>query len=93
MRIRGCGVSPQAVPAASSRAETDLKKAVLEELRETGVRALINVVVSDGAVHLWGAVESDAEKDALEVAASNTPGVGTVVNHVGVYPQIVGGAV
>lgn len=87
------GLIVRKIPISSKGSETDLKKAVLEELRETGVRALINVVVSDGAVHLWGAVESDAERDALEIAAANTPGVGSVVNHVGVYPQIAGGSV
>jgi len=66
------------------------RKAVLDELRESGVRALINVVVSDGTVHLWGAVESEAEKEALRVAAEGTAGVTRVVNHVGVYPQIGG---
>lgn len=86
------GLIVRKIPVTSKGHETDLKKAVLEELRETGVRSLIDVVVSDGEVHLWGSVESDPEKEALEIAASNTPGVTKVVNHVGVYPQIVGGA-
>lgn len=86
------GLIVRKVPVKSKGQETDLKKAVLEELRETGVRSLIDVVVSGGVVHLWGSVESDPEKEALEIAASNTPGVTSVVNHVGVYPQIAGGA-
>lgn len=86
------GLIVRKIPVTSKGQETDLKKAVLEELRETGVRSLIDVVVSDGEVHMWGSVESDPEKEALEIAASNTPGVTKVVNHVGVYPQIVGGA-
>jgi len=86
------GLIVRKIPVTSKGQEANLKKAVLEELRESGVRSLIDVVVSDGEVHLWGSVESDPEKEALEIAASNTPGVTKVVNHIGVYPQIVGGA-
>ncbi len=38
---------------------TALRKAVLAELRETGVHSMIDVVVSDGVVHLWGVVETE----------------------------------
>ena len=85
------GLIVRKIPITSKGKEVDLKKAVLEELRETGVRSLIDVVVSDGEVHLWGSVESDPEKEALEIAASNTSGVAKVVNHIAVYPQIAGG--
>jgi CBS-domain-containing membrane protein len=84
------GLVVRKVPVAKKGDALELRKAVLEELRESGVRSLIDVVVSDGEVHLWGAVESEPEKEALEIAASNTPGVTKVVNHVGVYPQIAG---
>lgn len=84
------GLVVRKIPITRKGQGVELKKAVLEELRETGVRSLIDVVVSDGAVHLCGSVESDPEKEALEIAASNTPGVTKVVNHVGVYPQIAG---
>lgn len=80
----------KAPPPPAKGGDLELRKAVLDELRESGVRSLIDVVVSDGVVHLWGAVESDAEKEALEVAAEGTAGVSSVVNHVGVYPQIGG---
>lgn len=84
------GLVVRKIPITRKGQDVELKKAVLEELRETGVRSLIDVVVSDGEAHLWGSVESDPEKEALEIAASNTPGVTKVVNHVGVYPQIAG---
>jgi len=86
------GLIARKVPISGKGGQADLRKAVLDELRDTGVRSLIDIVVSDGVVHLWGAVESAPEKEALQVAAENTPGVTSVVNHVGVYPQIAGGA-
>jgi CBS domain-containing protein len=87
------GLIAQKAPVAAPTGEKDLRKAVLDEIREAGVRFLIDVVVADGGVvHLWGAVETEAEKEALQVAAENTPGVSSVVNHVGVYPQIAGGS-
>jgi osmotically-inducible protein OsmY len=39
------------------------------------------VVVSDGIVHLWGLVGSEAEREALRVAADNTPGVRGIEDH------------
>jgi len=87
------GLIVRRVPVTSKGQQTELRRAVLAEVRESGVRSLIDVVVDDGVVHLWGGVESDAEKQALQVAAENTPGVSSVVNHVGVFPQIVGRSV
>lgn len=87
------GLVVRKIPVVGKGDDVALRKAVLEELRETGVRSLIDVVVSDGEVHMWGSVESEPEKEALEIAASNTAGVSKVVNHIGVYPQIAGGGV
>jgi CBS domain-containing protein len=43
--------------------------------------ALVNVIVNDGNIELWGIVESESEKRAARVAAEATPGVGAVVDH------------
>ena len=40
--------------------------------------SLINVIVSNGSVDLWGIVESPIEKKALRVAVEVTPGVRSV---------------
>jgi CBS domain-containing protein len=40
-----------------------------------------NIVVSDGVVHLWGVVGSEAERAALRVAAENVEGVQGVEDH------------
>ena len=46
-----------------------------------------NVVVTQGTAHLWGAVTSEAEKRAAEMAASEVDGVQAVENHLNVMPQ------
>jgi len=35
----------------------------------------LNIIVHDGAVGLWGSVESEAVKNAIRVAVELTPGV------------------
>jgi osmotically-inducible protein OsmY len=52
-------------------------------------REFVSVVVSGGIVHLWGAVESDAEKKAAGVAAEGVPGVKSVHDQIGVLPASV----
>ena len=65
-------------------------------IRETLMRTLfddagissgrINVMVENGAVQLWGLVESQNEKKAAQLAAENTPGVKSVENNLGRVP-------
>ena len=43
--------------------------------------AMVNIIVSDGVVHLWGVIDSNAQRDALRVAAENIPGVTAVEEH------------
>jgi predicted transcriptional regulator len=38
-------------------------------------KGLINVIVKDGVVSLWGAITDEREREALHVLAENTPGV------------------
>jgi osmotically-inducible protein OsmY len=61
---------------------------VTAQLRQAMIDWHVNVVVSDGVVHLWGAVESDAQKHAAHVAAEQVPGVTEVQNHLSVLPSI-----
>lgn len=41
----------------------------------------LNVTVNDGVVDIWGICRSDAERDAVRIAATNVPGVRGVNNH------------
>ncbi|WP_245641729.1 BON domain-containing protein [Paraburkholderia bannensis] len=44
------------------------------------------MTVTDGVVHLWGTVASEAEGRAICVAAENVPGVKVVISHLE-YPS------
>jgi len=65
---------------ASAPSDTDLRAKVMAQLdAQTWVRpALINVVVRDGTVELYGMVTNQAEKKAVRVLAEATPGVRAV---------------
>jgi osmotically-inducible protein OsmY len=47
---------------------------------------LVNLTVTDGAVDLWGIVDSSVEKQALRVAVETVPGVKAVIDNVLVRP-------
>ena len=60
-----------------------LRERVVDELNSVPLArpALVNLIVNDGNIELWGIVESESEKRAARVAAEATPGVGAVVDH------------
>ncbi|MDN3520122.1 CBS domain-containing protein [Halomonas ramblicola] len=88
--LRGFSVAaPEASVTADDR---EIREAILKEVDEnTGVLVdRINVIVTQGKVQLWGLVESEEERMAVQVAAENTPGVGEVENNLGYVPRGVG---
>jgi osmotically-inducible protein OsmY len=48
--------------------------------------SLVNVIVQDGTVELWGIVESASEKKAVRIAAEVTPGVRAVNDNLIIRP-------
>ena len=48
--------------------------------------SLVNVIVQDGTVELWGIVESASEKKAVRIAAEVTPGVRAVNDNLMIRP-------
>ena len=85
----------RAVAARKTQSELASKpddRAIRERLLETIRSAdwvtdtFVNVMVTDGVVHLWGVVESDVQRDALRVAAERIPGVRAVEDHLGKLP-------
>jgi CBS domain-containing protein len=67
-----------------------LQKAIMAEIAAQPwlKSAIINASVSDGVVELYGAVNSDAQRQALRVLVENVPGVVRVENHVGLLPKV-----
>jgi len=72
--------NPIPPPAESDAAIRAAMNEVLKN-EEWAMSAMVNVIVSEGAVHLWGVIDSDDQRQALRVAAENIPGVTAVVEH------------
>ena len=49
--------------------------------KEWAMSAMVNVIVADGVMHLWGVIDSKDQSHALRVAAENIPGVKSVEEH------------
>jgi len=73
----------------SASGDEAMRRAVRTRIRDdAGVRDwALNVTVSDGVVHLWGAVRSAVERRAAEVAAESVRGVSAVVDHTSLLPD------
>ncbi len=80
------------VEPASPVNDSQIREKVLTQLNaEVWTRpALINVIVQDGNVELWGIVESQLEKKAVRVAAEATPGVRAINDNLIIRPAAAG---
>jgi len=59
----------------------------MAEFRRIGLRTdFIIVVAADSIVHLWGLVESAAQRKALALAARRVAGVKKVENQLSIQP-------
>jgi CBS domain-containing protein len=74
-------VSREIRPTAQS--DDAIREQLMAELRKQPwvPLALINVIVRDGVVGLWGALTDEKLRQALVVAAENVPGVKAVCDH------------
>ena len=70
-----------------------IREQLLRELDERGLVPTrhVNVVVTDGVVHLWGLVDGPEQARAIRVAAETIPGVRAVEDHLGRRPPYTGG--
>jgi CBS domain-containing protein len=80
------------VAGASPADDAKIRETVLTQLEaEAWTRpSLINVIVRDGTVELWGIVDSVSEKKAVCVAAEVTPGVRAVNDNLIIRPAASG---
>ena len=76
------------VEGASPADDARIRELLLTQLdAEAWARpSLINVIVTDGTVELWGIVDSVAQKKAVRVAAEVTPGVRAVNDNLIIRP-------
>jgi CBS domain-containing protein len=79
-------------PAPKADAARKDDRAILAELQKLlheqhWEADLLNVVVEDGVVHLWGLVESKDAREALVLAAEQVSGVKQVEGHFALPPS------
>jgi osmotically-inducible protein OsmY len=63
--------------------DATIRQKLLGEIKKEkwALSSMINVVVRDGVVELWGAIVDERQREALKVAAENIPGVKEVKDH------------
>ncbi len=84
------GLVARQAASAPTAGDSEIRTRLQAELGGSGMQnTFVSVAVSGGVVHLWGAVESKAEKQAAQVAAEGVPGVKGVHNQIGVLPPSV----
>jgi CBS domain-containing protein len=86
------GIAREIKPASAS--DQAIREQLMGELRRQtwAPSALINVVVKDGVVELWGTITDERERQAIIVAAENVAGVKAVRDHL-VWIEPISGAV
>ena len=69
----------------------DIRERILQELRDNRLTESneINVIVAGGVVELWGMVGGREQHRAIVIAAENTPGVTSVLDHIAVMTPLV----
>jgi CBS domain-containing protein len=80
LRALAWQAEPMPPPPESDAAIRAIMNDVLKN-EEWALSAVVNVVVSDGVMHMWGVIDSDEQRQALRVAAENIPGVTAIEDH------------
>ncbi|MDH3450837.1 MAG: CBS domain-containing protein, partial [Gammaproteobacteria bacterium] len=81
--LRALATSPDfklAAPQSSDRAIRDELNDLLRK-EDWAASAMVNVIVTDGTVQMWGVVDSRDQRKALRVAAEGIDGVRAVEDH------------
>jgi CBS domain-containing protein len=86
--VRGLVVAAGKLDKAIAHSDADIRRRILDSLADAGIAVgQVSVLVTEeGAVDLWGVVRSDARRDAVVAAASSTPGVREIKDHLVVAP-------
>ena len=91
--LRALALAASGLPEASA-SDDEIRERLVRELALTdwAPRSLLDIVVRDSEVHLYGTILDDREREALCVAARNTAGVKAVHDHL-VWCEPASGAV
>jgi len=66
---------------APAGGDAAIREQILTECEKQAWAPLVNVVVRDGIVELWGTITDDRQREAMIVASENVPGVKEVHDH------------
>ena len=79
-------------PAQTMTGDATIRKKVMKQIKaeKWSKGSLMNATVQSGRGHLWGVVDSEAEKQAARAAAELVEGVKKVENGVVVLPVVAG---
>ena len=79
-------------PERATTSDSIIRKKVMKQIKsgKWSKGSLLNLTVHDGKVRLWGVVDSEAEKQAVRVAAELVEGVKAIENNVIVLPVVAG---
>ncbi len=90
--LQGLASLSKRAEVATGADDSQIRDKVLTQLNaEPWTRpSLINVIVQDGTVELWGIVDSASEKKAVRIAAEVTPGVRAVNDNLIIRPAQAG---
>lgn len=83
--LRALAASPEfklAAPPASDRAIREELNDLLRK-EDWAASAMVNVIVTDGTVQMWGVVDNEDQRKALHVAAEGIDGVRAIEDHLG----------
>lgn len=81
--LRGLATHKAEQSAPVSESDQSIQEKLRDSLRREPWLSptFVNATVSDGIVHLWGMVESEAQDKALRIVAEAIPGVKAVEDH------------
>lgn len=86
--LHGLAARGRQARKTATRTPKVIREAIIAEFRNAGLKTdFMNGVVEGGVAHLWGWVESAAERRAIALAARRAPGVRRVENHLAVLPS------
>jgi CBS domain-containing protein len=90
--LQALGSLKQRVPTGRTPDDVSIRERILAELKKQSWArpSLINVIVQNGFVELWGGVDTKSEKDAIRVMAETAPGVRAVNDNLIIQPVVPG---
>jgi CBS-domain-containing membrane protein len=88
--LQGLAAAASRVPIRTTTSDRDVREAFQARLKDQPWSSLMtmNVVVTDGVVHLWGLVDSEEERKAIGVLAKSVAGVRAVEDHLSILKTV-----